>query len=99
MLVVIANQAARAIAELANEMTQRESMTKSAREVLIATLAKVPDPFCIGLFKPITLLNTDYKIVMRIWANRLGPILNQIISHHQKGFILDRDGRKNIIHA
>jgi hypothetical protein len=30
---------------------------------------------------------------MRIWAGRLGPILNQIVRGHQLGFIPGRDGR------
>jgi hypothetical protein len=47
-------------------------------------------------FCPISLLNTDYKLVMRVWANRLGPILARKIGHHQWGFIPGRVGR-NII--
>jgi hypothetical protein len=34
---------------------------------------------------------------MRIWADRLGPILNQIVGGHQLGFIPGRDGRENIL--
>jgi hypothetical protein len=36
-------------------------------------------------------------MVMKVWANRLGPILANKIGHHQRGFILGRDGRENII--
>jgi hypothetical protein len=48
-------------------------------------------------YKFCSLLNMDYKLVMRVWANRLGPILAWKIGHHQWGFILGRDGRENII--
>jgi hypothetical protein len=41
----------------------------------------------------------DYKLVMRVWANRLGPILAQKIGHHQRGFIPGRDGRENIVNV
>jgi hypothetical protein len=36
---------------------------------------------------------------MRAWANRLGPILAKKIGHHQRGFILGRDGLENIINV
>ena len=58
---------------------------------------KVPDPFNTGLFRPITLANSDYKIILQVWAMRLGPIMNDIIGEHQRGFIPGRDGRENII--
>jgi hypothetical protein len=35
---------------------------------------------------------------MRVWANRLGPILANKIGH-QRGFIPGRDGRENIINV
>jgi hypothetical protein len=38
-------------------------------------------------------------MVIRIWADRLGPILANKIGHHQRGFILDKDGRENIINV
>jgi hypothetical protein len=48
-------------------------------------------------FPPTSLLNTDYKMIMRVWANKLGPILANKIGYHQKGFIPGKDGRENII--
>jgi hypothetical protein len=45
-------------------------------------------------YHPISLL--DYKMVMRVWANRLGPILAKKIGLHQQGFIPGREGRENI---
>jgi hypothetical protein len=36
---------------------------------------------------------------MRVWANRLGPILARKIGHHQRGFISGRDSRENIINV
>ena len=36
---------------------------------------------------------------MRVWANRMGPILSKWISHHQRGFIPTQDGRESIINV
>ena len=40
--------------------------------------------------RPIVLLCTDYKIIEKILANRLKPILEYIINEDQKGFMADR---------
>jgi hypothetical protein len=60
-------------------------------------LPKEVDLYTTHKFRPISLLNTDYKIVMRVWANRLGPILAKKIGHHQRGSIPGKDGWENII--
>ena len=41
-------------------------------------------------WRPITLLNTDYKLLSACLANRLKNNLHQIISSSQKGFLKDR---------
>ena len=98
MWACIADLAIPAITQIANEMVNKEKMLESFRDIVISVLLKVPNViFSTHLFRPISLLNTDYKIIMRVWANRLGPILNDIIKPHQKGFIPGRDGRENIL--
>ena len=46
--------------------------------------------------RPITLLNSDYKIVEKIMANRLIPALNSLISPDQRGFLKNRRIATNI---
>lgn len=48
-------------------------------------------------WRPIALLNTDYKILTKVWASRLGPIVAKTIGRHQTGFIPGRDIRENVL--
>jgi hypothetical protein len=68
-------------------------------QITISVLPKEADSYTTHKFCPISLLNTNYKLVMRVWSNRLGPILANKIGHHQREFIPDRDGRENIINV
>lgn len=43
-------------------------------------------------FRPITLLNVDYKIVAKILPQRLKTILSRIINPDQAGFVKSRYG-------
>jgi hypothetical protein len=56
-------------------------------QIITSVLPKEADSYTTHKFRPISLLNTDYKLVMRVWANRLGPILARKIGHHQRGFM------------
>ena len=46
--------------------------------------------------RPISLLNTDYKILSGILAQRLKKVLPKVIGETQKGFLRDRYIGKNI---
>ena len=40
-------------------------------------------------YRPITLLNTDYKIFTRVLANRMKKVVHEFVSECQKGFVPD----------
>ena len=84
---VLPGPAAIAIAKIANLVTDMESQPDSWMDISMAVLPKEEDSYSTHKFRPISLLNNDYKIVMRVWANRMGPILSKRIGHHQCGFI------------
>ncbi len=76
-----------------------ENMTfPSTMKQGIITLIPKPDkdPKILDNFRPITLLNTDYKIVTLIYANRLKMFLHKIISESQSGFMKGRSIHNNI---
>ena len=41
-------------------------------------------------YRPITLLNTDYKLAARVIASRMGPLLNSVVDNTQTGFLPQR---------
>ena len=88
-----------AIAKIANLVTDLEAQPDSWLDINVAVLPKEEDSYSTHKFRPISLLNNDYKIVMRVWADRMGPILAKRIGHHQRGFIPTQDGRENIINV
>ena len=47
-------------------------------------------------WRPLTLLNCDYKIATKALANRFKPFLQKLISHDQTGFIKNRFIGENI---
>lgn len=57
---------------------------------IIKVLYKKGDPTQPGNYRPITLLNTDYRTLAKVLAARLGPALNTAISAEQTAFLPDR---------
>uniref|UniRef100_A0A8C5M4L4 Reverse transcriptase domain-containing protein n=1 Tax=Leptobrachium leishanense TaxID=445787 RepID=A0A8C5M4L4_9ANUR len=64
---------------------------------LIATIALLPKPekdhTACGNYRPISLLNTDVKLLARVLANRLKRFMPQLIHPDQVGFIPGREAR------
>ena len=64
---------------------------------IISPLPKPGDQSFISNLRPITLLNCDYRILARILANRLGPILDSILPPEHTAFLKGRSIGDTII--
>ena len=65
--------------EMANYCFSVELMPESMRQALILLLFKKEDPELLKNWRPISLLNTDYKIITKVLVNRIKPVMPTII--------------------
>jgi len=63
----------------------------------LALIPKEANPETFGRFRSISLCNASYKILSKIMANRIKPLLDKLISNAQGGFIKGRHILDNII--
>ena len=63
---------------------------------LIRLLYKKGDREDISNWRPITLLNSDYKIIEKVLSNRLKTVLPDVINEDQKGFMQGRHIEENV---
>lgn len=80
-----------------NECINRQEMTTTMKQGLITLIPKPgKDPLTIENWRPISLLNVDYKILAQAYAKRLKKNLEEIISENQNGFMAKRHISSNI---
>ena len=80
------------LVEVLNETYERGELTASQKQGVITLIEKeAKDTLHIKNYRPITLLNVDYKIVSKVLAKRMKEVLNEIIHHDQVGYIKDRN--------
>ncbi len=79
------------------ESIEKSTLPPSLCQGLITLIPKSNrDPLLIENWRPISLLNTDYKIIALVLAKRIKSILNNIIDECQSGFIPQRHISNNI---
>lgn len=78
-----------AIEDSALAPTQNEAM-------LISLLKPGRDPESLGSYRPLALLNTDYKIFASILAKRIAPLVKTLIHLDQNGLVPTRNTSLNI---
>jgi len=76
--------------ELVQNIFNVGTLCNSQRKGLITLLYKQGEREAIENWRPITLLNLDYKIIAKTLANRLKEILPGLIHSDQKGFVSGR---------
>jgi hypothetical protein len=59
--------------DLVNEMYHEELITDQQKYGIMVCIPKSPHPTRIEDYRPLTILNTDFKLVTRIIANCLRP--------------------------
>jgi len=72
-------------------------MPPTLNRTIIALVPKVQHPESIEQYRPISLCNFAYKIISKIMANRLKPLLSILISKEQAAFISNRQIQDNIM--
>jgi Reverse transcriptase (RNA-dependent DNA polymerase) len=66
---------------------------------IITLIPKTSDANTIQQYRPISLINCSCKVISKLLANRLTPIMDQLIDHSQTTFIKGRSIFDNIISA
>lgn len=77
----------------------RCSMPKSMTHACLVLLPKVENPNKLTEFRPIGLNNFSYKIISKLLYLKLAPILPNLISPNQLGFVKGRTTFENIMLA
>ena len=79
-----------------NTAFKEGELSTSQRQAVITILDKGKDRTLIQNWRPISLLNVDYKIVSKSISNRLKIHLPKLIHHNQVGFIKGRNISENL---
>ena len=78
---------------------EERKLLEQINHTLIALSSKVNNPTTTNLFRPISLCNTVYKIISKIIANRMCPILEKVIDPIQSFFVHKHSIHDNILLA
>ena len=76
-------------ADMINEASRKGTLPKHFLEGDISMLYKKGDREDPRNYRPITLLNSDYKIYTRVLAHRMAKVVHEFVAECQKGFVPD----------
>ena len=84
-------------ARLFSAMIGHDTLPDGLLDGVISVLHKSGDRALPSNYRPITLLCTDYRLLAKILANRLGAILPSLIDPHQTAFVKGRRMGENVM--
>lgn len=79
-----------------NESYIKGELSTSQRQAVITLLDKGKDRCLLKNWRPISLLNVDYKIIAKAIANRFTKYLPNLINNNQAGYVKDRNILDNV---
>ena len=75
-----------------NKAFDRGKLSTPQKQGVITLIEKEgKDTMYVRNYRPITLLNVDYKILSKVLANRIKKVLSEIIHFDQVGYIKERN--------
>jgi hypothetical protein len=77
--------------QLYNDFFATGQITQGHAHGIIVCIPKTNNPRSVEDFRPLTLMNTDYKIYARILANRLKPTMNAVLHATQYSAVPGRN--------
>ncbi|WZZ89725.1 hypothetical protein YC2023_118304 [Brassica napus] len=81
------------------EFFRNGKLLKDMNTTAISLIPKKPEACSLSDFRPISCCNIVYKLISKIIANRLKPILSECVSPNQAAFLKGRSLRENVLLA
>ena len=75
---------------MVQESHKNKQMLKSLNSTFLALIPKKEEVNRLDQFRPITLCNVVYKVITKLVAERLKPLLGSLISAEQGGYVEGR---------
>jgi hypothetical protein len=82
-----------------NEALKEGALSESAKNGKLVIIHKKDDKENLKNYRPLTLMNSDYKIIAKALATRLASVISEVVGTHQSGFIKGRNIKYNIMEA
>ena len=79
------------LTKLFNDINETKKVPPSFEQAIIKVIQKKPNVYNIDNFRPISLINTDQKILSHIIAFRLKGVLDVLIEPHQTAHLSNRN--------
>ena len=92
-------QLSRDFTEMTNAVLNRKLLTPTQRQALLTCIYKNGDRKDIANWRPISLFNTDYKLITKTLTNRFKQTLPHIISKHQTACVPNRQLHMNLLYT
>lgn len=75
------------------------SIPKGCNALFIALVPKVSDSSKLDRYRPISLVGSLYKIILKVLSYRIKSVLPSVINESQSAFLMDRGMLDNVLMA